>query len=222
MLYDTRIPKRRCRPLVKKAMDAQGVERERARILAQAQRLVEQGSLRDLSMRKLAAKLGITATTIYRYFTSKDELFLSLLKVGFSRMYDGMAARMAEQREARGRLQAGIEEYIRFGITEKGYYGIMFASDYPECRQYGDPREEATAQEASRISFQILGLMVEALAQCGGAEPPESRIAAVWAMLHGFVSLRNCGMLGNVAGDMEAVRQGFVRLVMSMLCPEPT
>ena len=208
--------------MAKKAMDAQGVERERSRILAQAQRVLEQGGFRDISMRKLADKLGFTATTIYRYFASKDELFLSLLVVGFTRLYEGIAARVAEEKPVRQRLQAGLEEYIRFGIEEKGYYNIMFASDYPECREYSDPRETALAQEAQRISFGIVALIGEIVKQAGGGETesPQNRIAAAWAMLHGFVSLTNCGMLGNVAGDMNAARESFIQRVMTLLCPE--
>ena len=207
--------------MAKKAMDAQGVERERSRILAQAQRLLEQGGFRDISMRKLAGKLGFTATTIYRYFTSKDELFLSLLVIGFTRLYEGIAARISEKQQVCERLQAGLEEYIRFGIEEKGYYNIMFASDYPECQEYSGPREAALAQEAQRISFGIVGLIGEIVMQAGDgeADSPQSRIAAAWAMLHGFVSLYNCGMLGNVAGDMQAARDGFVQRVMGLLCP---
>lgn len=207
--------------MAKKAMDAPGVQRERSRILAQAQHVLEQGGFRDISMRKLAAKLGFTATTIYRYFASKDELFLSLLVIGFTRLYEGMTARIAEKQQVRERLQAGLDEYIRFGTEEKGYYNIMFASDYPECREYGDPRETALAQEAQRISFGIVTLIGEIVTQAGEAEtePPQSRIAAAWAMLHGFVSLYNCGMLGNVAGDIQAARDSFVTRVMRLLSP---
>lgn len=202
-------------------MDAESVQRERSRILTQAQRLLEQGGFEHISMRKLGAKLGVTATTIYRYFASKEELYLSLLVIGFTRLYEGIAARISEQQTPRERLQAALEEYIRFGIQEKGYYNIMFASDYPECREYGDPREAAAAQEAERISFGIVSLIGEAVMQtgCTDAEPPQSRIAGAWAMLHGFVSLYNCGMLGNVAGDMEAARESVMRRAMALLCP---
>lgn len=207
--------------MVKKAMDAQAIERERSRILAQAQCVLEQGDFRDISMRKLAGKLGFTATTIYRYFASKEELFLSLLVVGFTRLYEGIAARIADKQPVCERLQAALEEYIRFGIEEKGYYNIMFASEYPECRKYKDPRETVLSMEAERISFGIVELIGEAVVQAGGDEddPPQSRIAAAWAMLHGFVSLYNCGMLANVAGDMKAARLGFVQRVMALLCP---
>lgn len=208
--------------MAKKPMDAQGVERERSRILAQAQNILEEGGVRDISMRKLAAKLGFTATTIYRYFASKDELFLSLLVVGFSRLRDRITARVAQEQHACEQLSAGLDEYICFGIEEKRYYNIMFASDYPECRPYGDPREAAAAQEANRISLGIFEMIGNILAKASpaSAEPPQCQLAAVWTMLHGFVSLYNCGALGNVTEDVQTLRETYVQRVMRLLCPD--
>lgn len=205
--------------MVKKAMDAQRVAQERARILSHAQSLVEQDGFKDLSMRKLAAKLGITATTIYRYFASKDELYLSLLVVGFTLLRERMAACAAERAEPDSRLRAVIEEYIRFGMEQGGYYSIMFASDYPECRTYWDEREEAMAQEATRVSMEVLGIFRDVLMQCGEVDAPEERIAVAWATMHGFVALQRCGSIGNIVEDQEAVHERCVRTVLALVRP---
>ena len=156
------------------------MEQARSRILAQAQQVIEEGGSRYLSMRTLAAKLGVTATTIYRYFASKDELFLSLLVVGFNRLLVGIAARAEQEPQACEKLKAAISEYIRFGIEEKGYYNMMFAGDYPECREYADPREAAAAQEAARISLCVAGLFAEIASQAAQRSPvPESHRSGV-------------------------------------------
>ena len=50
------------------------------RILETAlQHLIEDG-FEHFSMRKLAARLGMTAANIYNYFTNKDEIYLFYMK----------------------------------------------------------------------------------------------------------------------------------------------
>jgi len=200
----------------RKAMDAAAVERERTRMLAQARRLTEQDGFKRLSMRKLAAGLGVTATTIYRYFASKDELFLSLLVTGFNRLHGGMARCAAQARSEDGRLKAAADEYIRFGIEDKGYYSLMFGSDYPECREYADPREAALAQEATRVSMDVIGLVGELAAQAAGRPVPVERVVQAWMLLHGFVSLYHSDVFEHLTGDTGALREATARRAVEM------
>lgn len=202
--------------MARKAMNAQDVQRERSRILAQAQRLTEQGGFKHLSMRKLAACLGVTATTIYRYFSSKDELFLSLLVTGFNRLYEGITRRTAEERDMDAKLKAAADEYIRFGIEDKGYYSLMFASDYPECREYTDPREVELAQEATRVSMSVAGLVGELAAQAAGRPVPMERVVQAWTIMHGFVSLYNSGIFHQMVEDVDALREETVRQAVNI------
>jgi AcrR family transcriptional regulator len=201
--------------LARKAMDDQAVNRERSRILAQAQRVIEAGGLKDLSMRSLAARLGFTATTLYRYFASKDELALSLLAMNFTRLRDGIAARIGQKRQVREKLQAAFEEYVRFGIEEKNYYNVMFGNDYSGRRPYDDPREEAASMEARRISADIIRLIGDALGP--RAEAAELRIAEAWAMLHGFISLHNSGVLAHMPGDPQRLNEEVVQRALDIL-----
>ncbi len=200
--------------MARKAMDVQGVERERQRILAQAQRLTEQKGFKCLSMRKLAEGLGVTATTIYRYFSSKDDLFLSLLVTGFNRLFEGMSQRTKEAADPVEKLKTAADEYIRFGIEDKGYYCIMFASDYPECREYTDPREAAAAQEAARVSKCVASLVAELAEQAVGRPIPTERVVQAWIILHGFVSLFNSGVFAHMVEDVQALRAATVRQAM--------
>jgi len=196
--------------MARKAMDAQAVERERERILVLAQRLTEQDGFKHLSMRKLAEGLGVTATTIYRYFSSKDELFLALLVTGFNRLYEGMARCVAETQATVEKLKAAADEYIRFGIEDKGYYSIMFASDYPECREYTDPHEAARAQEATRVSLAVARLMGEAASQAVDRPVSVERVVQAWIVLHGFVSLYHSGIFEDMVGDVQALREATI------------
>jgi len=52
------------------------VKKIKDRILETALQLLIDDGFMHFSMRKLAARLGITAASIYNYFTNKDELYL--------------------------------------------------------------------------------------------------------------------------------------------------
>jgi AcrR family transcriptional regulator len=54
------------------------------RILAQASPLFKQKGIRHFSMDALAAELGISKATLYKYFTDREELLLRMLERSFS------------------------------------------------------------------------------------------------------------------------------------------
>ena len=54
-------------------------ESTRQRLLAAALELVEEEGVEALSMRRLAARVGVSATALYRHFADKDELLQHLV-----------------------------------------------------------------------------------------------------------------------------------------------
>lgn len=44
-------------------------------------------------MRKIASRLGFTATTIYNYYNNKDEINLMIRIKGFEKLYDMLKKR---------------------------------------------------------------------------------------------------------------------------------
>ena len=61
-------------------------------ILRHALALIVQDGFQGFSMRKLAARLGIAAKTIYNFFRNQDELYLCILIKGFEQLYAAFEA----------------------------------------------------------------------------------------------------------------------------------
>jgi AcrR family transcriptional regulator len=59
--------------------------RMRRRILRAAMRLFPKQGFPNVTIRKLAAEIGYSPATIYRYFEDKDEIFFALRGEGFAR-----------------------------------------------------------------------------------------------------------------------------------------
>ena len=90
-----------------------GDDNERA-ILETAERLLAQTPLAEISVADLAAGAGISRSSFYFYFGSKDEVVLSLVDeaaAGLQTVVEAMTESVAQ--DPRGRLGEGIEATAR-------------------------------------------------------------------------------------------------------------
>ena len=58
----------------------------RQEIIIVSKELLLKGGFAQLSMRKIAKKAGVTATSIYLYFKNKDELLLALVEESIEKL----------------------------------------------------------------------------------------------------------------------------------------
>lgn len=173
-------------------------------ILDTALQLIIEDGFNNLSMRKIAARLDITATTIYNYYTSKDELNLMIYIRGFELLYDMMVEKRDLYDEPSGRLEAMIRAYVDFAITYPDYYDIMFNMHTPKYTDYIGTAMEALAFREKQIALKCFGIIIEenrAIIGEAAADMEELiRHTAIrfWSDLHGIISLYNSRVLYEV------------------------
>ncbi len=63
------------------------INNTKEKILDVALKLIIEEGFNKLSMRKIAARLGITAANIYNYYSSKDEINLMIRVRGFEMLF---------------------------------------------------------------------------------------------------------------------------------------
>lgn len=103
-------------------------QRMRERILAAALRVFAEEGYEKVSMRKIAARIDYSPTTIYRFFRNKEEL-LGAMAVGTMR---GLAARFAAVQAKGGRdpiatLEAMVREYSAFCLENPEMFRLFSA-----------------------------------------------------------------------------------------------
>lgn len=173
-------------------------------ILDTALQLIIEDGFTNLSMRKIAARLDITATTIYNYYTSKDELNLMIYIRGFELLYDMMVEKRDLFNEPAGRLEAMIRAYVDFALTYPDYYDIMFNMHTPKYTDYRGTAMEALAFREKQIALKCFGIIIEENRAIIGDVAADMeglvRYAAIrfWADLHGIISLYNSRVLYEV------------------------
>lgn len=160
-----------------------GTDTETA-ILEATRDLLAEGGLDALSMRAVAAKVGVSATAIYNYFQNKQDLVRRVVDQGFERFTAYLRAAIADKAEGSAeRLAALGEAYIRFALENGEYFRIIFAShadvnrqieDLPSGGGYGLFRQTIVdAMEAGAIR----------------RADPDLVVLYLWTHVHGLVML---------------------------------
>lgn len=156
-------------------------------ILDTTRHLLVQEGYQNLSMRKIARAIDYSATSIYLYFDSKDALLHTLIDEGMTQLYQALstaASRHAEDPVAR--LEALCQQFIAFGLENPEYYEIMFLLHPEHMTRY--PPEKY--RRARRNLDLIAATLSEGVARdIFEADDPRVTASAIWASLHGAVSL---------------------------------
>ena len=155
-------------------------------ILGAARDLLLEDGYAGISMRKVADRIGYSATSIYLYFRNKDALFHALIDDGMQRLNESVVAAQAQAAEPLARLRAMCAAYVRFGLENPAYYEVMFNLHPRHMTRY--PRDR---YRTARRNLDLFATELEAAALQGQTQPCDARTMAsvVWASLHGAVTL---------------------------------
>ena len=113
------------RPRVRRGNE-EDAGRLRQDLLKAATELFAEGGLDAVSVRAVAARVGVSAMTPYRYFADKAELLSGLWQSVFETAHAQVAAAMAARSGSRGRLRAGIDAYIAYWEAHPGHYRLVY------------------------------------------------------------------------------------------------
>lgn len=176
-----------------------GTRRERLRsmmredILAAARQLLKEGGVKSLAMRPLGRAVGVTAPTLYDYFSSKDAVLDALYVEGADRLCDAFDAAIAASRPGVDRLTAIGRAYRTFALDNPDLYFLMFgradASYRPgEAEKARGYAVHEKLQEVVREAIEIGALR---------REDPDLICNAMWALAHGQITLEISGFVND-------------------------
>ena len=166
------------------ALSETEVQAFRERVIEAATRLFAESGYDSVTMRAIAAEVGCSPMTPYRYFEDKDEIFALVAAEAYRRFGDEMASAIVNVPIAAERLDALGLSYVRFAMSEPDSYRIMF-----ELRQ--TPRGDHPDLQAQAIrAWEIMYDTVVDTVKAGAVDAdPETAAHTFWAGLHGVVSL---------------------------------
>ena len=156
----------------------------RAEAVAAARRMVRDGGAASLSLRQVAAALGIAHRSLYNHFADRDALLRAVAAQGYADLAGTLAAA--------GDGPAFRRAYLGFALEQPAVYGLMMAQSRDAIA--GDPELAAAVEKV--IALAIAALAIAALGDPGaGAEDNRRAVMRDWMFLHGAVALQASGIL---------------------------
>ncbi len=163
-------------------------ERLRRDLLRAAIDLIEAGIDERLSLRSVARRVGIAATSVYLHFPDIDHLLAAVVAESFAQLTLATSSAAAGISDPAEELRARCRAYCRFGLAHPRLYQVMFQADLP-LATIGD----APAATPGRRSFENLVSVVKRCLELGLAPPyadPFRLASLIWAGEHGLVLAR--------------------------------
>ena len=180
----------------RRKLTAEETETFRAKILDAALDLFATHGFEAVSLRSIAAAVGCSPMTPYRYFRDKSDIFDAVRCLAFERFATDQEAVAAKVADPLTRIRELGKAYSRFADRHPNDFRLMF--------EFDQPREVSPAlADAAKRSFATLREATADAVAAGIVSGDVDTLAHLyWTSLHGIVTLDLAGKL--VHGQKKA------------------
>jgi AcrR family transcriptional regulator len=157
----------------------------RQEILDAAREMFVSEGYANVSMRKLADRIGYSPTSIYLYFRDKADLLHQICEESFAQLARNISSIQSLSANPMDKLRMGMREYINFGLKHPSHYEIVFI--LPIRSPAGGDYESSQG----KLAFETLR---RAVADCVDDKLLKNQeidliSQTLWAGIHGVTSL---------------------------------
>lgn len=181
--------------------------------------LLEEGGIDGLSLRKCAARAGVSHSAPAHHFDGLDGLKAAIADEGFRLFAQHLEQEMNQgDQSPRGRLLSICRGYLRFGLQHSGLLAVIFGNKglaglKPDNDEACPPPNEALLPE--KVGTRAYQLLSEACAPFVPAGLPAIVVELqVWSLIHGFTMLYVAGEFG---APPPPIAEGPFSPVMALL-----
>lgn len=186
----------------------------REEILDVSKELLIKNGFGNISMRKIAKRLDVTATSIYLYFKNKDELLLSLIEESINDLNRSLKNSLVDGDDPVEQFESIINAYIGYALNHPQEYEIIYMVRAEEMPKY--PKEKF---EQIRDTYEILEKVIREGKEKELFEVDNPLISAysIWAQTHGIVSVVLNKRLDTRIPTQQFINQAVEHLVQGFL-----
>jgi AcrR family transcriptional regulator len=168
-------------------------------IIQAAADLIRTQGLAALSMRTLAARLDVRASSLYRHFPDRSSIERALANRAGEQLLSAMQRNVLGQTGERA-LFSAARAYMDYATAESSFYDILM-------------QPELASEPEFEMSKRIWEFFVALVSQTTQFSNDVAGAAALWSFLHGFASLSRAGQLPEGAAKVTFTRgaQALVR-----------
>ena len=173
-----------------RVLSKEEVEDFREKLTEAATRLFAERGQDGFTLRELAAEVGVSPMTPYRYFKDKDDILAAVRARAFDRFAEKLENAFGKKGSPIERAVAAAEAYVEFALEETPAYRLMFDIWQPSGNDYPDLVRASIRARATMVQH------IPGLVEAGVLEGDPVLIGHVfWSALHGAVMLRLAGKL---------------------------
>ncbi|MFK7790911.1 MAG: TetR/AcrR family transcriptional regulator [Phycisphaeraceae bacterium] len=164
-----------------------------------------------VTIRRIAAAIGVGAMTLYTYVDGLEDLHRHIIARGFEMIHHNCCSASDSTRKHDHDWMPGARAYVQFAIQNPNLYHLMFATPVdPDDEQFDQIMQGGFAglHQVVRDRLATSGLTNKKL-------ETETRKAAgrYWIALHGLATLAIAGRMQILHGSLDDVLQHLVDAV---------
>ena len=169
-----------------------------ADILKTALHLAEHGRADGVSLRAVAAALGVKAPSLYRYFPDKEALEVAVAEEVLNIML-GEFRSASTASDPNTRFRRLVDAYLLFARERFSLYAFVMQNRHPA--RYGTGAGKA-----------IWNLLLDVTSAISGQPDDTAAAVATWAFVHGYATLDHSGAFGRSGpkGGLERGLEAFL------------
>jgi AcrR family transcriptional regulator len=169
---------------------------------------LEEKGLESLSLRSIAARVGVSHTAPKNHFDGLRGLLTAMATVGFKRHAAAMQHGVENHPPGKARLDAACNGYVRFALENPELFKLMFTSSFHLAN---DPE----LKQAAWASYSVLRDVAHGLDWDKADAPggPWRTEWMLWSLVHGYAMLL-------IDGEIRRQSDGSPPFTMDQIMPD--
>lgn len=159
------------------------------RITGAARRLLESGGTRDVSLRRVAAAVGLTPMAVYRHHAGLEAMLEAVADEGFLELADRVRTRQGRG-SGRARLRKAMSAYVDYALERPQLFDLMFVERRQAARRYPEGFRAGLSPTGNLLVAAVRDAMSDGSFR---RDEPWEVAMAIWAHVHGLVVLQRSG-----------------------------
>lgn len=167
------------------------IEEKRVALVLAAMEILESSGIDALTVRHLADRAGVSRTTPYLYFKDKLALIDAVRVYGLQNLVQASREAVAGVDHYSEHMRRLGSVYVDFGLSRPALYQLIFVSGPPD-----DDMSDELCRTIEQHRDLLMIPMKKAYAEGMLSMPPERLDPVLWSAVHGLLTLRHAGHLG--------------------------
>lgn len=169
-------------------------------ILSTAGQIIKKDGIDQLSIRKIAEKIGYSPTTIYYYFPNKEEIVNKVIMKDYQRLMHALSDNIAETDSPEEKFKMMLCRYINMALKMPDEYKMMMLNDSPSLLEHTSVLGRGASEKRPAIGM-LCKSIKELLSNPNIDDSVIEKLAqAVWTSIFGIIIRL---ILENIPNDQQ-------------------